>query len=151
MSHGIWVTNREAVIHWLERMTDELRRFRDMLNDAQDETLLETFYKAQADREIFLQEPPARRAEVAGAKVDTSQAFLSMLVGGMLAKNIQRAKELPDLTKEPQQAPGGKDEPTRRRTFGDRVAEGVRRDLEKLEQRREEEARSEQNSAGDET
>ena len=150
MSHGIWVTNREAVIHWLERMTDELRRFRDMLNDAQDETLLETFYKAQADREVFLREPPARRAEAAGANVDTSQAFLSMLVGGMLAKNIQRAKELPDLTKETPQGPGGKEEPTKRRTFGERVAEGIRRDLEKLEQKREEQARSEQDSAGDE-
>jgi len=149
MSHGIWVTNREAVIHWLERMTDELRRFRDMLNDAQDETLLETFYKAQADREVFLRGPPARRAEVAGAKVDTSQAFLSMLVGGMLAKNIQRAKELPELAKESGPATRANAE-SKRRTFGDRVAEGIRRDLEQLEQQREERARSEQDSAGDE-
>jgi len=149
MSHGIWVTNREAVIHWLERMTDELRRFRDMLIDAQDETLLETFYKAQADREIFLREPPARRAEAVGTDVDTSQAFLSMLVGGMLAKNIQRAKELPELTKETPQGPGGKEEPERPRTFGERVAEGIRRDLEKREQKRGEQARSEQDSARD--
>jgi prephenate dehydrogenase len=150
MSHGIWVTNREAVIHWLERMTDELRRFRDMLIDAQDETLLETFYRAQADREVFLREPPARRAEAAGTNVDTSQAFLSMLVGGMMAKNIQRAKELPDLTRETPQGPGGKEKPERRRTFGERVAEGIRRDLEKREQQRNEHARSEQDSAGDE-
>jgi prephenate dehydrogenase len=149
MSHGIWVTNREAVIHWLERMTDELRRFRDMLVDAQDETLLETFYKAQADREIFLREPPARRAEAVGTDVDTSQAFLSMLVGGMLAKNIQRAKELPDLTKETPQGPGGKEEPEKPRTFGERVAEGIRRDLEKREQKRDERARSEHDSAED--
>jgi prephenate dehydrogenase len=151
MSHGIWVTNRDAVIHWLERMTDELRRFRDMLKDAQDETLLETFYKAQADREVFLREPPARRAETAGAQVDTSQAFLSMLVGGMLAKNIQRARELPDMKKESAETPGGKEEATPRRpTFGERVAEGVRRDLEKREEQREQQTGSEQNTAGDE-
>jgi prephenate dehydrogenase len=151
MSHGIWVTNRDAVIHWLERMTDELRRFRDMLKDAQDETLLETFYKAQVDREVFLREPPVRRAEAAGEKVDTSQTFLSMLVGGMLAKNIQRAKELPDLTKATSEKVSGKEEPrSRRPTFGERVAEGVRRDLEKLEQQPEQQSQNEQDSAGDE-
>jgi prephenate dehydrogenase len=150
MSHGIWVTNREAVIHWLERMTDELRRFRDMLNDAQDETLLETFYRAQADREVFLLEPPARRAEAAGAQADNSQTFLSMLVGGMLAKNIQRAKELPDLAKAAGSQSAGNEESTQRRSFSERVAEGVRRDLKKLEkQRQEQQARSERDPTQD--
>lgn len=150
MSHGIWVTNREALIHWLERMTAELRRFRDMLNDAQDETLLEMFYRAQADREVFLREPPARQAEAAGANVDTSNTFLSMLVGGMLAKNIQRAKELPEVAPETAQERGDKPASSRRRTFGERVAEGVRRDLEKMEQQRDEQPGSEQDSVEDE-
>lgn len=136
MSHGIWVTNREALIHWLERMSEELRRYRDMLKDAQDEVLLETFFKAQADREIFLSEPPTRMAEAAVGKVDSGEAMLSMLVGGMMAKNIKRAKDIPELIRETPQQPGVKEEAKQRRTFGHRVAEGVRRDIEKLEQQR---------------
>src|SRR5207247_5396266 len=94
MSHGIWATNRDALIHWLERMAEELRRYRDMLKDAQDEVLLETFLKAQIEREAFQRQPPRRQMEAATAKVDSGQALLSMLVGGALAKNIQRAKQL---------------------------------------------------------
>lgn len=133
MSHGIWVTNREAVIHWLERMADELRRYRDMLQDAQDEALLETFLKAQYDRETFLREPPRRLPEGSVAKVDPGNAFLSMLVGGAMAKQIQRAKELPDLMKEAAATPEGRQ---KRSKYADKVAEGIRRDLERLEEKR---------------
>jgi len=151
MSHGIWVTNREAVIHWLERMTDELGRFRDMLKDAQDEALLETFFKAQADREVFLREPPKRREEAAVANVDSNQALMSMLVGGMMAKQIQRGKELSEPKREDAKLEG-KEEQKRRPSFGDKVAEGVRRDLEKLEQGRaqKQSSASEQDSSDDE-
>jgi len=134
MSYGIWATNRDALIHWLERMADELRRFRDMLKDAQDEALLETFLKAQIEREAFQRQPPRRQMEAATAKVDSGQALLSMLVGGALAKNIQRAKQLPELMR---QAPGADEKDGKRRpTLAERIAEDVRRDLEKLEQKR---------------
>src|SRR6266542_1353728 len=134
MSHGIWATNRDAMIHWLERMAEELRRFRDMLKDAQDEALLETFLKEQIDRESFQRQPPRRQMEAAVAKVDSGQALLSMLVGGALAKNIQRAKQLPELMRQAQdtEEKDGK----RRPTLDEKIAEDVRRDLEKLEQRR---------------
>jgi prephenate dehydrogenase len=136
MSHGIWATNRDAVIHWLDRMADQLREFRKMLEDAQDEALLETFAKAQIERESFLREPPRRQAEAAAPKVDTGEALMSMLVGGMMAKNLKRAKEIPDLAKDAAGQPTGQEEGKRRPTFGQRVAEGVRRDLERLEQKR---------------
>jgi len=115
-------------------MADELRRFRDMLKDAQDEALLETFLKAQIEREAFQRQPPRRQMEAAVAKVDSGQALLSMLVGGALAKNIQRAKQLPELMRQAQdtEEKDGK----RRPTLAEKIAEDVRRDLEKLEQRR---------------
>jgi prephenate dehydrogenase len=134
MSHGIWATNRDALIHWLDRMSEELRRFRDMLKDAHDEALLETFLKAQIDREAFQREPPRRQPETEVSKVDSGQAFLSMIVGGALAKNIQRAKQLPELMRQPTEAEQG--EGKRRPTLADKIAEDVRRDLEKLEQKR---------------
>ncbi|TMG04055.1 MAG: prephenate dehydrogenase/arogenate dehydrogenase family protein [Chloroflexi bacterium] len=134
MSHGIWATNRDALIHWLERMAEELRRYRDMLKDAQDEVLLETFLKAQIEREAFQRQPPRRQMETATAKVDSGQALLSMLVGGALAKNIQRAKQLPELMRQTQEAE--EKDGKRRPTLAERIAEDVRRDLEKLEQKR---------------
>ena len=136
MSHGIWTTNRDAVIHWLDRMADQLREFRKMLEDAQDEALLETFLKAQIERDVFLREPPRRQAEATGPQVDSGEALLGMLVGGMMAKNIKRAKAVPDLMKDTPQQPGVKEEAKHRPTFGQRIAEGVKRDLAKLEQDR---------------
>jgi prephenate dehydrogenase len=140
MSHGIWATNREAVIHWLDRMADQLRDFRKKLEDAQDEELLETFAKTQIERDTFLREPPQRQAEAASPKIDTGEALMSMLVGGMMAKNIKRAKEIPDLMKD-QPQPGDKERTRRRLSYGERIAEGIKRDLEKLEQQRAEEGR----------
>jgi prephenate dehydrogenase len=135
LSHGIWATNREAVIHWLDRMSEQLREFRKQLQDAQDEDLLQTFVKAQFDRETFLREPPRRQAEAASPKLDTSDALLGMLVGGMMAKNLKRAKELPDVMKETPLQPGvSEEEGGRRLTYGERIAEGIKRDLEKQEQ-----------------
>ena len=149
MSHGIWVTNREAIIHWVERVMDELRRFRDMLKDAQDEALLETFFKAQADREAYLRDPPRRSADAAVVGVDSGEALLSMLVGGMMAKHLQRAKELSEPKKEAGEE--GSSEPASRPSFGKRVAEGVQRDLEKLERERaEKQAAGELGSGEDE-
>jgi prephenate dehydrogenase len=141
MSHGIWTTNRDAVIHWLDRMADQLREFRKMLEDAQDEALLDTFARAQIERDVFLREPPRRQAEATGPQVDSGEALLGMLVGGMMAKNIKRAKEIPDLMKETPKQPGVKEEAKQRLTFGQRIAEGVKRDLAKLEQERAEKDR----------
>ena len=140
LSHGIWATNREAVIHWLDRMADQLRDFRKKLEDAQDEELLETFAKTQIERDTFLREPPQRRAEAAaGPVVDSGEALMSMLVGGMMAKNIKRAREIPDLMREQQQS--DKAQGKRKLSYGERIAEGIKRDLEKLEQERAEKER----------
>ena len=150
MSHGIWVTNRDAVIHWLDRMADELRRFRDMLKDAQDEALLERFLKTQIERDTFLREPPRRRAEGTIEKVDSGQALLSMLVGGMMAKQIQRAKQLPDLMNEAPQRDAQKGA-KRRPSLAERIAEDVRRDIERMEQKREDKQGKAEQEPGDQT
>lgn len=134
MSFGIWLTNREAMIHWVERMIAELGRFRDMLQDAQDEALLKTFTEARFQREQFLAEPPRRKMEDGTPKVDPRQLFMQMMIGGKLADNLQRAKELPKVLEEV-----AKMEPTpgeqRKKTFAQKIEEGVRRDLEKAAKR----------------
>src|SRR5438093_6043314 len=126
MSHGIWTTNRESVIHWLERMSAELNRYRDMLKDAQDEPLLETFAKAQIERDIFVRNPP-RRERPADTKVDTGAALMNMFIGGMMAKQLKRGQELMTVRREAKaESPGGGEQ----MSVGDKIADGIRRDLE---------------------
>jgi prephenate dehydrogenase len=135
MSHGIWRTNREAVIHWLERMITELNRYRDLLKDAQDETLMQTFVEAQLQREMFIAEPPRRRPIDTGTKVDAKDQLMKMFVGGMVVDNLKRVQALPEAMARANAAQGKEREKKARSSFSDRVAEGVRRDLEKMRAR----------------
>lgn len=127
MALGIWQTNRDALIHWLERIAGELGQFREMLKDAQDEKLLQAFTEIQLQREQFLADPPARRPEDVGADVDKGKVLMDMLIGARLADNLRRA-----MPPEPgDKRPAVDDGP--RISMAERVAEGVKRDLEKLE------------------
>jgi len=136
MAHDIWVTNREAVIHWLERMEGELRRFRDILQDSRDEELLETFARTQIDRDALLAKPPRREPEKEATVPDAGKAVMDMLVGSMMAKQIQRAQKIPELMSQPREAPGDEGGKKRKPSLAEKIAEDVRRDLEKLEQKR---------------
>lgn len=133
MSHGIWLTNREAVIHWLDRMTEELRRFRDMLKDARDEDLLQTFVRAQVERETFLAQPP-RRQKDPGPQLDTHKTVMDMLIGGMAAEQLRKAQKIPQLIREAPAAESGDGE--KKPSLADRIARDIRRDLEKLEKKK---------------
>jgi prephenate dehydrogenase len=143
MAHDIWVTNREAVIHWLERMEGELRRFRDILQDSRDEELLETFAKTQIDRDTLIASPPKRKAEKSDAAQRSGDAVMDMLIGKMMADQLRKAQKIPELMSQPQEAPSKDGASTEKRpSRSERVAEDIRRDLEKLEQKRaEKEAR----------
>ena len=135
MSHGVWRTNREAAIHWLERMEGELHRFRDLLKDANDEQLLEIFATARIERDTFLQEPPRRRPSEIPAHYEAGkQLLVSMLIGGMMAEQLRKAQKLPELAREASLAEGeaGEKRPSR----AEKMAEDIRRDLEKLEEKR---------------
>jgi prephenate dehydrogenase len=140
MSHAIWRTNREALIHWIDRMSSELNRIREMLNDAQDEALFTLFATAKLQRDEFLQNPPRRQPQATGVEVDRSRAFLEMMVGGMMADNIRRMQKLPEMMSEPQEIEtpeGGK----KKMSITERMGEDIKRDLEKLEREREERER----------
>jgi len=96
MSHGICMTNREAVIHWLERMIGELSHFRDLLQDWKDEELLKAFAGAQMDRDAFLARPPQRRME-ASALPNLRQQLLDALAGTWVTERARRLERLPKL------------------------------------------------------
>lgn len=127
MSHDIFLTNREAAVHWLDRMIEELRRYRDLL-EGDAEELLETFARAQMDRDTFIAQPHATRLEE--EKVDVRQELVNSLMGGWISDRLKKARELPGVIKEAETARAEK-----RRSRAEQVAEDIRRDLEKLNKR----------------
>ena len=136
MAHDIWVTNREALIHWLERMEGELHRFRDILQDSRDEELLETFAKTQIEREALVKNPPKRATEKGDAVRQGGDAVMDMLIGKMMADQLRKAQKIPELMSQPREVPTGDGETRRKPSLTERIAEDIRRDLEKLEQKR---------------
>lgn len=134
MSHDICITNREAAVHWLERMAAELHRLRDLLQDAQDDALLELFAGAQMERDAFLAQPP-RRQPAAAESAAIRKELLGSLMGGWMAERLRKAQKLPEVMKEAQQASAEGEK--RRPTLAERIAEDVRRDLEKRSGREE--------------
>ncbi|HEY5625771.1 MAG TPA: prephenate dehydrogenase dimerization domain-containing protein, partial [Dehalococcoidia bacterium] len=140
MSNAIWKTNREAIIHWVDRLTEELKRLRGLLSDAQDEDLFKLFAETKLQRDEFIANPPRRETAARGPEVDRGRALLDILVGGMMAENIRRVSKIPEMMEEARQetAPEGK---KRRLTLGEKMEEGIRRDLEKMEREREEKAK----------
>ncbi len=142
MSNAIWKTNREAIIHWVDRLTEELKRLRGMLSDAQDEELFKLFAETKLQRDEFIANPPRRESAVRGPEVDRGRALLDILVGGMMADNIRRVGKIPEMMEEARQEAAPADK-KRRLTLGEKMEEGIRRDLEKMEREREEKAKRE--------
>jgi prephenate dehydrogenase len=142
MSLAIWSTNREAIIHWIERLSAELGKVRDMLKDSQDEDLFTLFATAKLQRDEFLANPPRREQRPIGPEVDRGKALLDMMVGGMMADNIRRVQRIPEAMSEKHEVdtPEGK----RKMSMADKMAEDIKRDLEKLERERAEKAQRDQ-------
>lgn len=128
MAHDIFLTNREATLHWLGRAQEELERYRRLIEE-DPEQLLETLARAKVNRDDYLAQPLPRRE----AEEDTSvrEELMGALMGGWVADRIKKAKELPGLMRE-SRSESGERKPTR----AERVAEDIRRDLEKLEEKR---------------
>ncbi len=127
MSHDIFVTNREAVIHWLDRMREELGRYRELIQ-GEPEEMFQAFARAQLERDAFIAQPPSRHVE--GEMPDVRQAFMDSLIGGWTTERLRRAKELPGLLKEARQRVSETEE-KRGPTLAERIAEDIRRDIEK--------------------
>ena len=136
MSHDIWVTNREALIHWIERFEAQLQAFRALLQDARDDKLLEIFARVQFERENFVAQQPQRPY---GTEVDTSEAgkaaLMDMVIGGMLADRVRKIQKLPEMANEASAASDDPDAPPPP-TRAEKMAEDIRRDIEKLERER---------------
>ncbi|MGD0116299.1 MAG: prephenate dehydrogenase/arogenate dehydrogenase family protein [Dehalococcoidia bacterium] len=99
MSEDICRTNRENVVHWLDRMIAEIRRYRELIEGDDEEALLRAFAKAKRERDEFVTSGPApRRAE---RPTDAGISVSDLLVGRWAT---QRTREIMKaLEKEPPQ------------------------------------------------
>jgi hypothetical protein len=93
MSHDICMTNADGVLHWLDRMIGELRRYRDMIMD-DHEALFNTFSAAQIQRDAYLSgaDRPVRerRAEIPSA----GEQLTTVLFGGLMSANYKKYERM---------------------------------------------------------
>ena len=90
MSHDICITNRERIIHWLDRMIGELSRYRELIRD-KDEELFKALARTQLDRDAFLTKPPARRPSPAEEAdiLSSGERMASFLVGEQWVRRVR--------------------------------------------------------------
>jgi len=102
MSHDICITNREHILHWLDRMAGELSRYRELIRD-KDEELFKALASAQLDRDTFLTKPPERRQPPAKEAdiLSSGERLASFLVGEQWVRRARdMGRALEDRTKE---------------------------------------------------
>lgn len=96
LSHDISLTNRENLLHWLDRFEEELRRFRGLVADAgNQEELFEAFATVQTARDAFLEAPPEKPGP--DRPIDRTSAgerMMAFMVGDYV---VRRTKELQKL------------------------------------------------------
>lgn len=85
MSRDIMMTNREAVLHWINRLQTELGTIADALKLGHEPTY-DLFQSTQFDREHFLLNPPLRRRPDGPEAPSAQDAFGRLFVGGLYDK-----------------------------------------------------------------
>ncbi len=78
MSEDICRTNRENVVHWLDRMVAEIRKYRELIESDDEEALFQAFATAKRERDEFLAggAKPRRDERPAEAGVSVSDLLL---------------------------------------------------------------------------
>ncbi len=88
MAHDICLSNRQALLHWLDRMVGELQRYRRLI-EGEGQELLQAFQHAQAERDRFLAQGPPPRSTTQDVP-DVRGQLLTSLIGGSLARGLRR-------------------------------------------------------------
>jgi prephenate dehydrogenase len=88
MAHDIVQTNRQNLLHWLDRYQQELTRFRGVIERGDSKEIDELFAKAQIERDNFIiGGPPKREQQGAEApKVSIGEFLLGSKVSDMMKK-----------------------------------------------------------------
>jgi prephenate dehydrogenase len=112
LSHDICLTNRENLLHWLDRYGEELRRLRRLIADGKgQEELIKTFAKVQAARDAFLEAPPERPGPMRDAEsLSAGERMLSFMVGEYVVRRTKEIQQLVERLEDGDQPrkPGGR-------------------------------------------
>lgn len=91
MAHDISLTNRENIVHWLDRMIGELGSYRDLIQGDEEE-LFKALARVQMDRDTFLVSPAVTRPEQTEVDmISSGERMAALLVGEHW---VRRAKEI---------------------------------------------------------
>jgi prephenate dehydrogenase len=104
LSHDICLTNREGVLHWLDRAVEELRRYRELLQEGREEELFKNFARAELERDTYVAAgPPVREPEPREELPTSGEQLAALLVGQRL---VRRVKDIGKLLEERQDRGG---------------------------------------------
>lgn len=92
MAHDIMATNRENVIHWIDRLQQELFRFREAIESGDGGAIRDVFERTMLERDNFVLNGPPRRDQ-AGPEVDRV-GFSDMLLGSWAAGQLRRQQDM---------------------------------------------------------
>lgn len=88
MSHDICATNAEGVAHWIDRMIEELLRYRSLIGSDR-KALFRLFSETQLQRDAFmLGERPSRQPLV--EMPSTKESMNNMLFGGLIGSRMEK-------------------------------------------------------------
>lgn len=96
MAHDIVMTNRDNIIHWIDRFQVELSRFREMIATGESKAVLETFGKPQFERDNYMVSGPPRRDQF-GPQVENvglGDLLLGTKISGYLKKQQEMIKDM---------------------------------------------------------
>jgi prephenate dehydrogenase len=87
MAHDIMISNRENVLHWIDRFQVELSRVRQTIAAGESKDVIEAFARPQVERDNYMVNGPPRRDE--GTPIETvslGDLLFGSKVGGYLKK-----------------------------------------------------------------
>jgi prephenate dehydrogenase len=106
LSHDIVLTNRENVLHWLDRYTEELRRFRALIADgAQQEELFKALATVQTTRDAFLRGLPTREEAMSADMLSAGERITAFLVGEFAVRRTKEIQQMMERGERPDDGP----------------------------------------------
>ncbi|MPZ22804.1 MAG: prephenate dehydrogenase/arogenate dehydrogenase family protein [Dehalococcoidia bacterium] len=91
MQLDIVITNREGIVHWIERMQEELARWKEIA-ESDEESVFQALYKANLDRDDFILNGPKEPARPGDQNVPGSGEQLADMLFG--ARMTHRTREI---------------------------------------------------------
>jgi prephenate dehydrogenase len=91
MAHDIMVSNKDNVLHWLDRYIAELARFRAVIADGDSKAVIETFTRPQLERENFLTNGAPQRDQRPPME---TVSFQDMLFGSKVTGYLKKQQEI---------------------------------------------------------